>query len=575
MADTSAYTPPIEDYAFLWRAAFGVDIVARATAGAVSADDATDVLAAAGEFAAEVLAPLNHTGDRAGIALVDGRARTPDGFREAYASLVEQGWISAEAPESAGGEGLPGVVRAGLGEIWNAANPAFALCGMLTAGAIRAVDAVASDELRSTYLTRMVSGEWTGTMNLTEPQAGTDLGAIRTLATPRGDGSWAITGQKIFITWGDHDVAENIVHLVLARTPDAPAGARGLSLFLAPTVLVGADGSLGERNTIRTLSVEHKLGIHASPTCVLEYADAIGYLLGELHGGLAGMFVMMNDARIGMGLQATGIADRAYQRARAYAHERRQGSVVGRGPEAPIAEHPDVRRLLLSMASEISAMRALGVWVGDLFDRADDADGIRLAELFVPIFKGWATEEAQRLTSDAIQVHGGMGFIEESGAPQHYRDARIMPIYEGTTAIQANDLIGRKVLRDGAATLARVLTGVAESAAALGRIEHPVARRLAERLERARQEAERATAALLSFNGSPRDAYAASVPYLLLLGLLSGGWMHALMLQAALAGGGSPDATARRVREADAYGIYHLSRVAGLADIVAAGEVGD
>ncbi len=573
MADTSAYTPPIDDYTFLWREVFGRDLVAQATDGAVTADDATDVLAAAGEFAAEVLAPLNQPGDRAGIVVVDGRARTPAGFTEAYASLIEQGWIAAEAPESAGGEGLPGVVRAGLGEIWNAANPAFALCGMLTAGAVRAVDAVASDELRSTYLTRMVSGEWTGTMNLTEPQAGTDLGAIRTMAMPRDDGSWSLTGQKIFITWGDHDVTENIVHLVLARTPDAPAGARGLSLFLAPAVLLEADGTLGERNAIHTLSVEHKLGIHASPTCVLGYEGATGYLLGELHGGLAGMFVMMNDARIGMGLQATGIADRAYQRASAYADDRQQGAVLGAGPGTPIAEHPDVRRLLLSMASEISAMRALGVLVGDLFDRADDADGIRLAELFVPIFKGWATEEAQRLTSEAIQVHGGTGFIEESGAPQHYRDARIMPIYEGTTAIQANDLIGRKVLRDGGQTVARVLAMVAEAAAGLAAQEHPVARRLAERLERARGEAERATAQLLAFGDTPRDAYAASVPYLTLLGLVSGGWMHALMVQATLAEGGSQDAAARRLREADAYGAYHLSRVAGLAEVVAAGEI--
>lgn len=572
MADTSAYVPPVDDYAFLFAEAFGTDLVARATGGALSAEDAVDALSAAGELAAEVLAPLNASGDREGVTVVDGQAKTPSGFPEAYRAVVEAGWITAEAPESAGGDGLPALVQAGLGEMWNAANTSFALCSALTTGAIHALDAYASDQLREQYLTRLVSGEWTGTMNLTEPQAGTDLGAIRTMATPNGDGSWSLKGQKIFITWGDHDVAGNIVHLVLARTPDAPEGAKGISLFVVPKYLPDADGNLGERNAITTVSVEHKLGIHGSPTCVLEYEGATGFLVGELHGGLAGMFVMMNSARVGMGLQATGISDRAYQRARAYAEERMQGAVLERPAGTPIAEHPDVRRLLLSMASEISAMRALGVLVGDLFDRADNEDGIRLAELFVPIFKGWTTEEALRITSDAIQVHGGMGFIEESGAPQHYRDARIMPIYEGTTAIQANDLIGRKVIRDDGATVGRVLDEVSEAVAQLRGVDHPVAARTADRLETARASAQSATAQLLRF-GMTRDAYAVSVPYLMLLGFLAGGLMHARMLTATLAHTSPTDADVRRIREADAYGVYHLSRVAGLAEIVAAGEV--
>lgn len=572
MADTSSYTPPIDDYRFLWHDVFGADVVARASEGALTADDAVDALTAAGEFASEVLAPLNQSADRVGIVLEDGVARTPAGFAEAYASLVEQGWISAEAPVSAGGDGLPGVVRAGLGEVWNAANPSFALCGALTAGAIHAMDAVASEDLRETYLTKLVSGEWTGTMNLTEPQAGTDLGAIRTVATPNSDGTWSLTGQKIFITWGDHDVAENIVHLVLARTPDAPEGARGLSLFLAPKFLLDDSGKPGQRNAIHTVSVEHKLGIHASPTCVLDYAGATGYLLGELHGGLAGMFVMMNDARVGMGLQATGIADRAHQRARAYAEQRPQGAVLDRPAGTPIADHPDVRRLLLSMASEISAMRAMGVFVGDLFDTAATDDDQRMAELFVPIFKGWTTEEAQRLTSDAIQVFGGMGFIEETGAAQHYRDARIMTIYEGTTAIQSNDLIGRKVLRDGGATVSRLLALVAETIHELTVLDHPVTARLADRLERARAAAERATADLLGFAQTPRDAYAVSVPYLMLLGLLAGGWMHAMMVAANMTSAES-DAATRRLTEADFYGAHHLSRVGGLAETVASGEI--
>ncbi|MGB4779338.1 acyl-CoA dehydrogenase family protein, partial [Microbacterium sp.] len=458
------YQPPVADYAFLFGEAFGLDIVARATGGELTADDGVDVIAGAGEFAASVLAPLLETGDREGARLVDGQVHLPAGFAEAYHAFVEAGWVSAEAPVSAGGDGLPGAVRAGLGDIWNGSNAAFALCWLLTAGQIHALDAAASDALRETYLSKLVSGEWTGTMNLTEPDAGSDLGAIRTIATPREDGTWGIRGQKIFITWGDHDIAENIVHLVLARTPGAPEGARGLSLFVAPKRLVNADGSLGERNAVTTVALEHKLGIHGSPTCVLSYEDATGYLVGEVGGGLAGMFVMMNSARMGMGFQATGIADRAWQQAAVYAGERIQGRVLGREGAAPIAEHPDVRRLLLSMRSDVFAMRALGVYVADLFDVASlsaEAGDLALAEFFVPILKGWSTEDAVALASDGIQVHGGMGFVEETGAAQHYRDARIMPIYEGTTAIQSNDLVGRKVIRDQGAT-AEALFGLIE-----------------------------------------------------------------------------------------------------------------
>ncbi len=571
----SEYQAPVEDYAFLYREAFGLDLVARATGGELTADDATDVIAGAGEFAASVLAPLETVGDREGARLVDGQVRLPDGFAEAYAAFVEAGWVTAEAPVSAGGDGLPGSVRAGLGEIWNGSNAAFALCWLLSAGQIHALDAAASDELRETYLTKLVSGEWTGTMNLTEPEAGTDLGAIRTLATPREDGTWSIKGQKIFITWGDHDVADNIVHLVLARTPGAPEGARGLSLFVAPKHLVNADGSLGERNAVETVALEHKLGIHGSPTCVLSYEDATGYLVGELGGGLAGMFVMMNSARIGMGFQATGIADRAYQQAAAYAAQRVQGRVLGREGTAPIAEHPDVRRLLLSMRSEVFAMRALGVYVADLFDRAEaagDGDLERLAEFFVPILKGWATEDAVQLTSEAIQVHGGMGFIEETGAAQHYRDARIMPIYEGTTAIQSNDLIGRKVIRDHGATADALFAQIEETIAALRVAGGDVPTRTAERLERAVAAARRATAALLGFASSPRDAHAVSVPYLMLLGTLAGGWMHALALVAVAAHAAPAPADAGRLSAADFYGAHHLPRVHALAETVASGE---
>lgn len=575
MAEASRYTPPTDDYAFLLGEAFGVDLVARATGGELSADDADDILAAAGDFAASVIAPLETVGDRVGARLEDGQVRLPDGFAAAYRAFVEAGWVTADAPVSAGGDGLPGAVRAGLSEMWNASNAAFALCWLLTAGQIHALDAAASDELREIYLTRLVSGEWTGTMNLTEPEAGTDLGAIRTIATPRDDGSWGIRGQKIFITWGDHDIADNIVHLVLARTPGAPEGARGLSLFVAPKFLVGADGSLGERNAITTVAIEHKLGIHGSPTCVLAYEDATGYLVGEVGGGLEGMFVMMNSARAGMGFQATGIADRAYQDAAAYAAERLQGKVLDRPAGATIADHPDVRRMLLSMSSKIFAMRALGVYVGDLLDRGEqDADEARLAEFFVPILKGWTTEDAIAVTSDAIQVYGGMGFIEETGIAQHYRDVRITTIYEGTTAIQSNDLVGRKVLRDHGAVVGELFGRIDETIAALRTVDGPTAARTADRLERAVEASRRATADLLGFAGSARDAYSVSVPYLMLLGTLAGGWMHALAVVAVAAHSEQTTTDAARLTAAEFYGAHHLPRVHALAETVAGGEIG-
>ncbi|MGM7672074.1 acyl-CoA dehydrogenase [Microbacterium sp. A93] len=578
MSAAVPYTPPVADYAFLYGEVFGRDIVATASDGALSAEDAAEILAGAGEFAAEVLAPLDRVGDEVGARLIDGQVHLPEGFADAYQALVEAGWVSATAPESAGGDGLPESVAAGLGEIWNASNAAFALCWMLGSGAIHALDAAASDELRETYLTKLVSGEWTGTMNLTEPEAGTDLGAIRTMATPREDGTYAIRGQKIFITWGDHDVAENIVHLVLARTPDAPDGAKGLSLFVAPRLLVGADGALGARNQIETVAIEHKLGIHASPTCVLSYEDATGYLVGELHGGLAGMFVMMNSARVGMGHQSTGISDRAYQGAASYAAGRLQGRVLDHPAGASIAEHPDVRRILRSMSSQVFAMRALSVYVGDLFDRASaDAEALRMAELFVPILKGWASEEALRVTSDGIQVYGGMGFIEETGAAQHYRDARIVPIYEGTTAIQSNDLIGRKVLRDRGATVAELFTQIEQTVAALGSIDSDVAAdvaaRMADRLTRAIAAARSATDSILGFADSARDAYAVSVPYLMLLGTLAGGWMHALAVVAVSAHAAPAEADAARLTDADFYTAHHLPRVHALSETVAAGEI--
>ena len=574
-ADPGSYVPPVDEYAFLLGEAFGADIVARASEGALTADDAGDAIAAAGEFAAEVFAPLDRVGDQQGSRLVDGEVRTPDGFKDAYKAFAEAGWVSAAVSEDAGGDGLPGSVVAALTEFWNGANAAFALCPSLSHGAIRALHANGSQELRDTYLPKMVSGEWTGTMNLTEPQAGSDLGAVRTMARDNGDGSWAISGQKIFITWGDHDVADNIIHLVLARTENAPDGHRGISLFVAPKYLLNADGTPGARNTITTVGLEHKLGIHASPTCVLQFEEATGYLVGELHQGLAGMFVMMNEARVGIGVQGLGIAQRAYQRAHDYAYTRLQGAVLGLPAGTPIAGHPDVRRLLLSMSSRISAMRAFSVLVGDTHDRAHagDASQTALAEFFVPILKSWFTEQAVQISSDAVQVHGGMGFIEETGIAQQYRDSRILPIYEGTTAIQSNDLVGRKVLRDGGQTAAGVFAAIRAQLDTLRSSASPVASRLVERTERAIESAERATAATLANAANPRDAYAVSVPYQELLATLVGGWMHATIAAAVLKHDSLSHDDERRLTEADFYGAHHLSKVHALAETVAAGEI--
>lgn len=572
--EAGTYVPPVGEYAFLLREAFGADVVARATAGALSAEDAGDALEAAGEFAAQVFAPLDRVGDEVGAQLVDGNVVTPAGFSAAYKSFAESGWVSASVAEDAGGDGLPGSVTAALSEFWNASNAAFALCPALSHGAIRALQANGTEELRATYLPKLVSGEWTGTMNLTEPQAGSDLGAVRTMARDNGDGSWAVTGQKIFITWGDHDVADNIIHLVLARTEGAPEGHRGLSLFVVPKFSLDANGNPGERNSVVTVGLEHKLGIHASPTCVLQFEGSTGYLVGELHHGLTGMFVMMNEARVGIGVQGLGVADRAYQRAYSYAHTRLQGAVIGLPEGTPIAGHPDVRRLLLSMSSRISAMRAFSVLVGDVHDRAGEDGNAALAEFFVPILKSWLTEQAVHVSSDAVQVHGGMGFIEETGAAQHFRDSRILPIYEGTTAIQSNDLVGRKVLRDGGKTVARVFEMIREQLTALTATGDAVAARLAERTERAVVAAERATQEILGFGASPRDAFAVSVPFQEMLATLVGGWMHATIVNAVLAHPELSDEGTRRLTEADFYSAHHLAQVHALAETVAAGEIG-
>ncbi|UZG53032.1 acyl-CoA dehydrogenase [Rhodococcus opacus] len=572
------YIAPLAQYDFLYTEVLGTDILETVTNGEIKAADAAAVLTTAADFAIEILHPLNTVGDRAGSVLADGAVTTPVGYKQAYRSFAEAGWVGFGLDPAIDGGGAPFLLYNAVSELWSAANPAFSVCWLLSTGAAAALHSAARPELKDVFLAKMVSGEWTGTMNLTESDAGTDLSAIRTIARPNEDGTWAVTGQKIFITWGDHDLTENIVHLVLARTPDSPAGLAGLSLFVVPKFLPEGRGGIGERNRVTTLSLEHKLGLHSSPTCVLDYVDATGYLVGDLHRGLSAMFVMMNTARIGIGLQGLGLADLAYQQARDYAQQRVQGTVVGRPSGTPIAEHPDVARLLTSMSSSISAMRALSMQVAEWFDRwqrTDSTDAAELAEFCVPILKAWFTEEAVRIASDGLQVYGGLGFIEEAGAAQHYRDARIMPIYEGTTAIQSNDLLGRKLIRDGGATARRFFDRIDSSVGILRVIEHPVAARTAERLDRALHTVRDTTETLLSHAATnPRDAYAASVDYLTILSLLVGAWMHGRIVAAALAHPEMSTADQQRLTEADFYGAHHLSRVHSLAEAIHAGEIG-
>ncbi|WP_258402433.1 MULTISPECIES: acyl-CoA dehydrogenase [unclassified Streptomyces] len=565
------------EYDFLLRHVIDAQgVLDASTGGDVDLDDIREILGHAGALASEVIEPLNTVGDRSGNTLTDGRVATAPGFPEAYRAYAEGGWVGIGLPREAGGDGMPAVVTAAVNEIWSAANIAFSLGPGLSVGAAYAVFASASKDLKELYLPPLVSGRWTGTMNLTEPQSGTDLAGIRTLARPRPDGTWGVNGQKIFITWGDHDLTENIVHLVLSRTEGAPDGLGGLSLFVVPKYLPLSDGSPGERNSVHTVSVEHKLGIHASPTCVLDYEDATGWLIGDLHRGLQAMFVMMNVARFGVATQGLGVADRAYQRAAAYAAERVQGRVEGRPLGTPIAEHPDVRRLLLSMRSTISAMRVFQLQVAAWLDLArahQDAEAFALADFFVPILKGWITENAVQIANDGIQVHGGTGFIEETGAAQHLRDARILPIYEGTTAIQANDLTRRKLVRNNGTTAQAAYALVETAVQSLARHDHPVAQHTVHRLQAALASAREATAALLEqAEDNPRDTLASGVPYLTQWGLLAGGWMHARIVAAALDTPENPD-TARRLMEADFYGAHHLSLIPSLTEAIRAGEI--
>ena len=458
------YTPPLNDIRFVLDHVVDLDRLLELPAYAhVDRDLVGGILEEAGRFAAEAIAPTNRDGDTVGSRLVDGEVVTPDSFKPAYDAYVESGWGALQHPEEFGGGDFPLVVANAFKEMLTSANMGFSLCPLLTTGAVYAMLHHASEELQQEWLPKMVSGEWTGTMNLTEPGAGSDVGALTTRAVPTGDGSYRITGQKIFITYGEHDLADQIVHLVLARLPDAPPGTKGISLFVVPKYLMEADGSLGERNDVTCVSVEHKIGIHGSPTCVMAYGDdsdgAIGYLVGGEHDGMRAMFTMMNDARLAVGMQGLSVAERAYQQALGFAQERHQGTALGapRGESSPIIEHADVRRMLMTMKARIEGMRALTYMNGIALDFAHALDGDeaaewqKLADLYTPLSKAWSTDLGVEVASTAIQVYGGMGYVEESGVGQYWRDARIAPIYEGTNGIQALDLVGRKMGYDGGA----------------------------------------------------------------------------------------------------------------------------
>lgn len=582
------YQAPVRDMLFVLRELADLDEVARLPGyEAATADTVEAILEEAGRFASEVLAPLNRSGDREGAAWKDGVVRMPQGFKEGYSAFVANGWNGIASQPEYGGQGMPRAAVAAVREIWNSANMAFALCPALNVGAIEALSLCASAKLKDAFLPRMVSGEWTATMNLTEPQAGSDLGAVRTRAEPQTDGSYRIFGQKIFITYGEHDMAENIIHLVLARLPDAPAGTKGVSLFLVPKFLVEEDGGIGRRNDVRCVSIEHKLGIHASPTCVMSFGDnggAIGYLVGEANRGLEHMFVMMNDARLVSGLQGVAVAERAYQRACAYARERVQGRDIGGGRESvPIIRHPDVRRMLLLMKSQTEAMRALAYTVAaahDVAERHPDrevrADNQAFVGLLTPVVKGWSTETGIDVASIGIQVHGGVGYIEETGAAQHLRDVRIAAIYEGTTGIQANDLMGRKIAQDGGAAIGALIERMRVDVAELNRVCCGRCEALRTGLSAGIVAVEKCVAHILAHYGNDARATAVgAVPFLKLLGIVSGGW---LMAKAAIVacrrielGEGDIGYWSAKIASASFYADHVLSQASGLSHTVTRG----
>ncbi|GJE00071.1 acyl-CoA dehydrogenase [Methylobacterium isbiliense] len=577
------YRAPVAEMAFTIRQVAGLDrAVAEGLHGDLTADLAETILEEAGRFASDVLAPLNRVGDRHGTPLRDGVVTMPPGFREAYRAWSEAGWNALPGPEAYGGQGLPLLLNAACIEMWNAASMSFGLGPLLTAGGVEALSQHGSEDLRARYLEKLVTGEWTATMNLTEPQAGSDLSALRSRAEPAGDGSYRIRGEKIYITWGEHDLTDNIIHLVLARLPDAPAGTRGISLFLVPKVLPD-----GRRNDLRCAGIEHKLGIHGSPTCTMVYGEgegAVGWLVGEPNRGLACMFTMMNNARLGVGLQGVAIAERATQQALAYARDRRQGK-AGTAAEgmSPIIEHPDVQRMLLTMKAYTAASRGICYLTAEALDRAHraaDETERRAAQdrasLLTPVAKAFSTDIGVEVASLGIQVHGGMGFVEETGAAQHLRDARIAPIYEGTNGIQAIDLVTRKLPLQGGAVVRAQIAAMRAVAERVLREGGPAFGHTAPRLREAIESLDRATSFLLRALASnrPEEALAGATPYLRLFGLAQGGAclaQAALAAQAEAAAGSTDPAHPARIALARFFAESLATAARGLEETVTAG----
>jgi alkylation response protein AidB-like acyl-CoA dehydrogenase len=551
----STYTAPLRDMQFILNEIAGLeDICALPGNEDCSVELVESILDEAAKFASGVLDPINRGGDTVGSKCEAGVVTTAPGFKDAYQLFCETGWNAMPFSPEFGGQGLPAAVTMAVNEMWKSANMAFALCPMLTGGAIEAIAHHASAELKQKYLPKMVEGVWSGTMNLTEPNAGSDLAAISSKASRAADGSFRISGTKIFITWGENDCAENIIHLVLARLPDAPPGLKGISLFLVPKFLVNDDGSLGARNDLICSSIEHKLGIHGSPTAVMSYGDhdnCVGYLIGEENKGVGYMFTMMNHARVNVGLEGVGIAERAYQHALWYARERVQGKIIGdaANDKKPILHHPDVRRLLMDCKARTEAMRTLAYYAAAQIDRAHAGDAAAQAriDLLTPVVKGWSTEQGVELSSAALQVFGGVGFVEETGAAQYYRDSRITTIYEGTTAIQANDLVGRKLAREkvpGAAMRALLAEMIADAEAMGGK---PELAAIAANLRAAIMAQQKAVDWILAtYERDPAAVHAGSVPFLKQTGILVGGWLMAK----------SAAVAAQRIAEGSSDGFY-------------------
>jgi alkylation response protein AidB-like acyl-CoA dehydrogenase len=580
----STYTAPLRDMQFVLKDIAGLDeICALPGNEECSVDLVESILEEAAKFASGVLDPINRNGDQQGAVVKDGVVTTSPGFKDAYQLFCETGWNAMPFSPEFGGQGLPAAVTMAVNEMWKSANMAFALCPMLTSGAVEAINHHASDELKQKYLPKMVEGVWTGTMNLTEPNAGSDLAAISTKARKLDDGTYLVTGTKIFITWGENDVAENIIHLVLARLPDAPPGLKGISLFLVPKFLVNDDGSLGKRNDLICASIEHKLGIHGSPTAVMSYGEnegAVGYLIGEENKGVGYMFTMMNHARVNVGLEGVGIAERAYQHALWYARERVQGKIIGdkSDEKKTILHHPDVRRLLMDCKSRTEAMRTLAYYAAAQIDRAHAGDAAAQAriDLLTPVVKGWSTEQGVELSSNALQVFGGVGFVEETGAAQYYRDSRITTIYEGTTAIQANDLVGRKLAREkvpGAAMKALIAEMSADAAAIAGNAQLAT---IAVNLKNGIDSLSTAADWILAnYESAPAAVHAGSVPFLKLTGIVVGGWLMAKSAAIAakhLAEGSSDDFYKAKLATAGYFAAHQLPFAAAYAAEITGGS---